>query len=47
MTMYKCENDCYFWGQYNELLIIRDTGLVSCLCPICDSEDVTEWVEAG
>ena len=58
MTMYKCENDCEFWGEYDELLIAREIDhypygngaaeqvTIHCLCPNCESEELTEWKEA-
>lgn len=57
MSMYKC-GDCTFWGEYEEVLIVReidhepygDTTVeretIYWHCPLCDSEDVTEWLEA-
>jgi Zn finger protein HypA/HybF involved in hydrogenase expression len=56
--MYKC-GDCTFWGDYDDLLIVREVDhepygdttvereTIYWHCPDCNSEDVTEWVEAG
>ena len=58
MTMYKCENDCYFWGKYNQLEIVRDIDqhpygdstaeeeTIELYCPECHSDELTEWLEA-
>jgi Zn finger protein HypA/HybF involved in hydrogenase expression len=58
MPMYKC-GDCTFWGEYDEVLIVREVDhepygdttvereTIYWHCPLCNSEDVTEWVEAG
>ena len=59
MTMYKCENDCYFWGEYSELEIVRDIDqhpygdstaeeeTIELYCPECLSDELTEWKEAS
>jgi Zn finger protein HypA/HybF involved in hydrogenase expression len=58
MAMYKC-GDCAFWGEYEELIVEREVDMepygdrsveresIYWICPECESEDITEWVEAG
>ena len=58
MTMYKCENDCSFWGEFSELEIVRDIDqhpygdstaeeeTIELHCPQCHSDELTEWLEA-
>ena len=59
MTMYKCENDCSFWGKYSELEIVREFDqhpygdstceeiTIELYCPECLSDELTEWKEAS
>ena len=59
MTMYKCENDCSFWGEFSELEIVRDIDqhpygdstaeeeTIELYCPECHSDELTEWKEAS
>ena len=57
-SKFKCES-CIFWGDYDDLLIVREVDhepygdttvereTIYWHCPDCNSEEVTEWVEAG
>ena len=58
MTMYKCENECSFWGEFSELEIVREIDqhpyghstaqeeTIELYCPQCHSDELTEWLEA-